>query len=203
MNLVHIDFPEREYIQEKIKKELIVLHHTVSSSAKSSINWWQQDEGGMRVAVAFVVEKDGTVYQLFDEKFWAYHIGKGSTSYHNQRSIGIEIVNEGPLEAKPEGGLFWFDGKARYLGAPYYYSWRGEYAWAPYTDEQFKAVVELCNRLCKDHNIPKNVLTDYNYSPANKIHKGIAAHHNLRIDKTDVSPAFNLLKFKEMLWALN
>ncbi|HQI42433.1 MAG TPA: N-acetylmuramoyl-L-alanine amidase [Ignavibacteriaceae bacterium] len=202
MNLVKVKFPESEYFQEKTKKELIVLHHTVSCTAKSSIDWWQQDKGGMRVATSYVVDKDGTIYQLFDDSFWAYHIGKGSTKYHNQRSIGIEIVNEGPLEDKTGEGLFWFDGRARFNGVPYYHSWRGEYAWAPYDDVQFNAVVELCHYLCKYHDIPKIVLTDYLFKPSYKVHHGIASHHNLSVDKTDVSPAFNLLKFKEMLWAL-
>lgn len=201
-NIVNIDFPDREYIQEKIKKELIVLHHTVSSSARSSINWWKQDNGGMRVATAFVIDKDGTIYQLFDELYWTYHIGKGSTKFQNQRSIGIEIVNEGPLVSIPGDGLFWFDGRARYIGTPFYYNWRGEFAWATYEDAQLKSAVELCDHLCKLHNIPKDVLTDYQFKPDYRMHKGIASHHNLRIDKTDVSPAFNLFKFKEMLWAL-
>jgi N-acetyl-anhydromuramyl-L-alanine amidase AmpD len=201
MNIKFIDFPEREYIQEKIKKELIVLHHTVSSSGDSSINWWKADEGGMRVAVAFVVEKDGTIKQLFDERYWAYHLGKGTTKLHNQRSIGIEIVNEGPLEEKPGEGFFWFDGRARWTGAPYYHNWRGEFIWAPYPKLQFDAVVELCDELCKRYDIPKDVLTDYQFKQSYRVHNGIASHHNLRIDKTDVSPAFNLLKFKEQLWA--
>lgn len=201
-NIVNIDFPDKEYIQEKIKKELIVLHHTVSSSAKSSIDWWKQDDGGMRVATAYVVDKDGTIYQLFDDNFWAYHIGKGSTKFHNQRSIGIEIVNEGPLSENYNKELFWFDGRARFNGLAYYHNWRGEYVWATYNEAQIKSVAELCNHLCQVHNIPKDVLTDYQYKPSYKVHNGIASHHNLRIDKTDVSPAFNLLKFKEMLWAL-
>ena len=93
MKYIKKHLPEGQYIAEKSKKTQIVLHHTVSgSSAENVINWFATDPG--RVATAFVIDKKGDVYELFDPQHWAYHIGKGSSSNHNKASIGIEIVNE-------------------------------------------------------------------------------------------------------------
>lgn len=202
MKIIYDLLPKGEYIPAEVKKELIVLHHTVSSTARSAIEWWKQEKA--RVGVAFVIDKDGTIYQLFEPKFWAYHIGKGSNDLHNQRSIGIEIVNEGVLCQKVVGNtpqFFWFDGKYQYKGSVHKNAapWRGSYFFADYTLEQTVAAAELVKKLCKDFQIPKTVLTDFGYNASRLMHKGICSHHNLRADKTDLSPAFDFGLFQKVL----
>lgn len=204
MKMIYENLPEIEFIKQPTQKELIVLHHTVSSSGQFVDDWWKKDNGTSRVAVSFIVEKDGTVTQLFDPAYWAYHIGKGSNDLHNKRSIGIEIVNEGLLTCKVEGNqtkYFWLDGKHEFKGNVFKCQklWRGSYYFAHYTEEQVQAVAELVKKLCEQLNIPKSILTDFEYMPGYLMHKGIASHHNLRADKSDVSPAFPLQRLMEMI----
>jgi N-acetyl-anhydromuramyl-L-alanine amidase AmpD len=195
MLITKVDFPECEYIHDKTKKQMIVLHHTVSSSGAYVDDWWKSDKGTSRVAVPFIVEKTGEIYQLFDPCYWAYHIGKGSTRDDNMHSIGIEIVNEGPLVEK-NGQFFWNDGKNRYDGEVYTHPelWRGSKHYACYTDAQYKAVSELVLQLCAEFNIPRDIITSYAFAKKYFEHKGIVSHHNLRSDKSDVSIAFKLDK---------
>lgn len=191
---VYIDFPESQYFKQSHRKTQIVLHHTVSSNSQSPVNWWKQTPE--RVACPFIIDKDGTIYQLFDSSCWAYHIGQGSTTQHNKQTIGIEIVNEGLLTQKIIGKdkrFFWLDGKQEYLGQVFENAslWRGSRFFASYTKEQYQAVNELLKELCKDFAIPNKIATDYEFNKSYFDFNGIVSHHNLRPDKSDVSIAFD------------
>ncbi len=47
----------KDYIGAQTPKDLIVLHHTVGATAKSTIDYWKSD--AQRIATAFVVERNG------------------------------------------------------------------------------------------------------------------------------------------------
>lgn len=104
------DFPKSQYMQEKTAKNQIVLHHTVGASAQSSINTWLQDP--QRVCTHFIIDRDGTAYQLFSLDHWGYHLYvaspgnkidiefKKNASRYDKASIGIELCNFGPLTVR-------------------------------------------------------------------------------------------------------
>ncbi|MFH0733240.1 MAG: peptidoglycan recognition family protein [bacterium] len=185
------EYNKLEYDQYGMKtKTLIVLHHTVSSTESSVYNWWCND--GQKVGVAYVVDKNGSIYEYFGPKYWSYHLGGKIEKKYNINSIGIEIVNEGVLK-KIDEKFFWFAGKNKYSGGVFKFKWRNEEYWAEYPTKQIEAVVELVKYLTAKFNIPKNVYTKYDYnSKLLTTFKGIISHCNVRANKTDISPAFNL-----------
>lgn len=190
---------DTEFFQEETKKESIVLHHTVSDGkADSVINWWEND--GVRVAVSYIIEKDGSVVQVFPDKYWSWHIGAGSNKNHNKRSIGIEIINIGAL-TKSGNEYTWGRKPTIYTGKIFEVpkEWRGYKYFASYTGIQLKATAMLCALLCRAHNIPTQVVSTYEYDKTLLDFKGIVSHHNLRQDKSDVSPAFDLIKLQSLL----
>lgn len=200
MNIIKVAFPEDQFYKVAQPKKQIVLHHTVSSTTNSPIDWWKQDP--QHIGVAFVIGKDGVINQIWEPQYWAYHIGTGSRTIDNKQSIGIEIVNEGFLQLKD--GIYYWNGrntkladqsKVLKLDSP----WRGTQYYATYTDEQFNAVIELCAMLTKQFNIPRTVIDTYQYEQSLLSFPGIVSHHNLRADKSDVSKAFNLKLLGEKL----
>ncbi len=203
MNIIKKYLPDTEYSKTEFEidgikeKRLIVLHHTVSKSEKGVYEWWCND--GKKVATAYVVDKDGTIYEYFDPKYWSYHLGGKATKNNNIYSIGIEIANEGAL-TKAGDEYFWFNGKNKYYGDVYEQEWRGIKYWASYPSKQVMAVCELVNYLCQKFNIPKQVFNkyDFNFDLLNN-YRGIISHCNVRQDKTDISVAFNLDLLKEYL----
>jgi N-acetylmuramoyl-L-alanine amidase len=76
--------------------DTLVLHYTGMETAKAAID--RLRDPAARVSSHYVVEEDGTVWRLVEEKRRAYHAGvsywHGNTAL-NDRSIGIEIVNPG------------------------------------------------------------------------------------------------------------
>ncbi len=78
--------------------DCVVLHHTAGGSTQSALNTLRSPSAG--VSAHYLVGKDGKIYHLVDNKLAAWHAGvaalHGDTSPSvNNRSIGIEIVNEG------------------------------------------------------------------------------------------------------------
>jgi len=178
-----------QWIPQSQPKSQIVLHHTVSSTVSSTVNWWNQTKD--RVGVAYIIDKNGDIWNVFPDDEWAYHLGKGTTSYHNKKSIGIEIINEGPL-IKKNKQYYWFDGKAKYSGNLINYPWRNYEYWPIYTDEQFLSLSKLLKLLLlKYNNINKELITHNEYDKNLLEFNGIISHCNVRLDKTDTSPALD------------
>ena len=183
------------YFHEKHPKNAIVIHHTSGRSAQSTIDWWQKSPE--RIATAYIIERDGAIYELFDPSYWAYHLGiPGNKGIFDRRSIGIEIASEGGLiEYKDK--LYCFDrisNATEYKRKTYEHEqkWRGHYRYfAEYTTEQSESVLLLIDFLCNDFNIPRRTPADHlSFNPALFKFKGVIGHHHVRPDKTDPHPGF-------------
>jgi N-acetyl-anhydromuramyl-L-alanine amidase AmpD len=203
MNLVNFKLAEENYFKEKYPKTQIYLHHTVSSTASSPLNWWNQD--GRPIATAFVVDKEGTVYKAFPSEYWSYHLGLRygpGKGFADKKSIGIELVNEGPLQKISEGKFKWYDGKANYRGkvSKLIEPWRGYEYFASYPEEQVNATLELVRALCDKYTIPKQMTNHFEYDETlAETFSGILFHCNVRQDKTDISKAFPSSFFQYLL----
>ena len=192
-----LELPNDQYFFNGDKKTGICLHHTVGGTAASSVAWWKQDK--QMVGTPFIIDHDGTIYQVFDPKGWAWEFGlKWGDPFRTnfeKRFIGIEIASEGGL-IESDGNLYCFNTvNARTLknrsevydyGKPY----RGFRYFDKYEDVQVDSVVQLVNYLIDmfgiERKIPKNY-TDY-YGLKLKDFKGIIGHVNVRDDKTDPNP---------------
>lgn len=194
--------PDAEYFPRPYRKSLVILHHTVGGSARSTFNWWKMDRSRAgtltRVGTAYIVERDGTIYEVFPPGFWAYHLGlKGLRGVVDRRSIGIELASEGPL--LQVAGKFYcfgrvserteFTGKVFDFGREYRQQYR---YFAAYTEGQIDATARLVKHLTEDFDVPAQ--TPRNHLSFNmekfKDYQGILGHVHLRADKTDPHPGF-------------
>lgn len=75
--------------------DAIMLHHTAGSTASGAA----QALNSRGLSAHYVIDKDGTIYQMVGDERRAFHAGAGSIRGDgrdiNDRSIGIEIVNLG------------------------------------------------------------------------------------------------------------
>ena len=200
--------PTKEYYAEAIRKDLIVLHFTAGTTARSAFETWRRDPA--HVGTAYLVDRDGTIYEVFPPEYWAAHLGvKGTRNVHDRRSIGIEIANVGPLEAAADDRtvLNWWpkrspgapdfttpfcraDETDRYIAVEF----RGKRHFASFPEHQVDAVGALVRYLCARFRIPAALPPlPHRYScDLNGFvsYRGVCSHANFRQDKWDIGPAF-------------
>lgn len=204
---VHVDrglrLPETEYFAEVCQKTGIALHHTVCGSARRTVSLLRGDRarqgGPRRVATAFVIDRDGTVFEVFDPAAWAWQFGLSWRDDQRipfeKRFIGIEIASEGGLTEK-DGQLYAYDqvsplltkpaGEALDCGTPY----RG-YRWFDrYKPEQLAALGTLVDELCTRFAIPRvhPAKPFLYYGEALRSFQGVIGHAMVRSDKSDPAP---------------
>lgn len=121
--------------------DTLVLHYTDTRDAAEALSILQSEQA--KVSSHYLVDVNGEVLQLVDEKQRAWHAGKsfwrGVTNL-NHRSIGIEIVNPGH-----------------------------RYGLAPFPKIQMQALAELCTGILSRHPIqPRNVVAHSDIAPGRK-----------------------------------
>ena len=144
--LTFVERPSPNFNERTRPIDTILLHYTAGDLVPS-LRRLCDGSGTDRVSAHYVVDRNGTIYRLVDEKKRAWHAGtsqwKGKTDM-NSASIGIEIVNLGHLP----GGKF-----------------------DPYPEAQIRAVIALCQDIRKRHRI-RHILGHSDVAIGRKIDPG-------------------------------
>lgn len=184
-----------EYYKVAQKKDLIVLHFTAGYGVgEATAEWFDMQKGAIATAVS--TSADGTVVSLFDAGYWAWHLG--STEANEKRSIGNEICSLGALWLKK--GVYFdaygrvYNGDVVTLPQP----WRGVKYFAKLSDKQYEETATWAARMCIIFNIEPKVCQTHEFIADNANLKGIAYHSNFRLDKYDMSPAFDIKRFEAL-----
>jgi len=162
-----------EYFANSTPKDTIYLHHTAGSHRPDwVIDWWNKDRSKngnkIRVGTSYVIggkstrnpndiKYDGQVYEAFHPSYWAHHLGLKSrkNTFLNQKSIGIEICNYGPLSLSNDGRFFTyvktevpFEDVVE-LDSPF----RGHSYYQRYSDAQLETLEILLKQISNDFDI--------------------------------------------------
>jgi N-acetylmuramoyl-L-alanine amidase len=121
--------------------DMLVLHYTGMTSGKAALNRLCDSAAG--VSAHFLIDEDGTLYCLVDERARAWHAGKSfwrGNSDINDRSIGIELVNPGH-----------------------------EFGYRAFPEPQMETLITLAKDLITRHPIPpRNVVGHSDVAPSRK-----------------------------------
>lgn len=133
--------------------DTIVIHYTANGSIEDTIAWFQNPAN--KVSAHYVIDLDGRIVQMVPDAKRAYHAGVSSLNGRvgvNAFSIGIELINWGPLKLRGESFFSWpnnysesYDGDEPVLIA-------GEY-WQPFPEPQLVALEQLLELLREEHPI--------------------------------------------------
>lgn len=194
------------YYNEKHTKKKVVLHFTVGHLKGDIMSLSSESRG--HVSTAFVVARDGTIYQLFSSAAWSYHLGRnarGGNGTQSKASIGIEMSNYGPLTKKGNELHTAYASSTRkdvyctledteqYVKLPKKY--RGYQYFTAFTNEQYHSIIVLLRYLTNTYDIPRKFVGEsgrFETSSANSANfNGITSHVNFRSDKVDIGPAFD------------
>lgn len=225
MNITKVNFPGNQYVQTPTAKDIFVIHHSAGwDNASDMYHHWANDSQG-RVATAYGIVNDGTIYQGFDTRYWAYALYvnhaknlvdlKYKTSKNderlNSRAIQVEICNWGALENVKGKFYAWPAKETNNYSAKYevpkekviYYHtpFRGSHWYERYTDQEIASLRQLIL-----HHHQQDGL-DLTYNPdmwdvSNRALEGtpgIWAHVSYRTNKSDAHPQPELIKMLQEL----
>lgn len=95
--------PNFEARRHGVRASILLMHYTGLASCPRAIDWLSRPES--KVSCHYVIDTDGTVWQMVAESQRAWHAGVGSWQGDcdiNSASIGIEIHNPGHDGGYPE-----------------------------------------------------------------------------------------------------
>jgi N-acetylmuramoyl-L-alanine amidase len=160
---------------EKGLPDTIVLHFT-AGPFKPALNTLTNPKA--RASAHLIIDRDGSITQLVPFNIVAWHAGSssyGNRTGMNNYSIGIEMVNSGPLTKSGNVYRSWY-GSAFNPSDVIEATHRNETQprfWHTYTEEQILAVQEICQALIDIYNI-KFILGHEEVAPGRKQDPGPA-----------------------------
>jgi N-acetylmuramoyl-L-alanine amidase len=173
--------------------EAIIIHYTAAQSAVGAISWLTNPKA--KASAHYVIDTDGGITQLVALDLSAWHAG-GSTSRWrgktvNQLSVGIELVNPGPIfwvdpKLGDKGGLIDCNKKA-YIGDYLLKVEGNRVGWATYPARQIEALKQVLAHV--QAAFPRTKIQDADWK--NGIQSRICGHQHVDPSrKTDPGPAF-------------
>lgn len=161
MNVQQYPLNKGQYFPDLTAKKFVVWHGTAGRTmhtpvsgrpgkATTSIDGWNLSAD--RVGAPWLVDRDGTIYETFNDAGWIYHLGlKGTKGQYDKQSVAIEFANEGPLDLDGDR-LYAFDKitpNTVYNGPFIQYDWRGFNFFAQLDEPQVDAGIELTLDICR------------------------------------------------------
>lgn len=160
-----------QYFRQEYAKKQIVLHHTASGGdGKGDINYWQSNKD--KIATPFIIDRDGTIWQCFSSKYYAYHLGTPAATFKkfgvnnttlnlHKHSIGIELDNWGWLEKKGDKFYTWTGLEVKNENVQTYTpGYLGQKYFEKYYESQLESLRELLVYLCEEYAISKEYNDD-------------------------------------------
>jgi hypothetical protein len=221
-----LEFPTNQYVPEVHIKNQIVLHHTASGKGvNGDYRHWLNDP--KRIATCVIVDSEGVVNQLFNSKYWGYHLGIKAQVFKNRNipyqrldktSIGLEIDNWGGLKfidnewrAYPNkygtGNLTNRHGNKIKVVLDeknlvfYKNGFRGYEAFERYSNKELDTTAVLLKYWSNHYNIPidyNSDIWDVTYR-ALRGEAGLFTHVSYRSDKSDCHPQKELIQMLKSL----
>jgi len=171
---------------DKNYPDTIVIHYT-AGPYQSSLNTLVNPK--VKASAHVLIDRDGSITQLIPFNEIAWHAGEssyGGRNGFNKYSIGIEIVNSGPLTKSGNVYRSWFGAAynpSDVVEAIHRNQSTAKY-WHVYTAEQIETVRQLCAELIEAYPNIKTILGHEEIAPTRKL---------------DPGPAFPLDKLREQL----
>lgn len=193
-DIKQIPLKSDQYYPTAQKKTHIFLHHTAGGSAASSMAYWASTPD--HIATPYVIDRDGTIFECFDPKFWAYHLGVKGQSWLEKVSIGIEICSYGQLQPNTAGELLTYTKRPIPKDRAVKCDFRGFQWYEAYTPEQIAALRKLLPYLLERFKITPQAdcKNFWEWQDPSKLPPGIYSHTTVRKDKFDIFPQKELVE---------
>lgn len=191
-------FDDKSYYSEIIKKHQILLVNSNHRLMRYLREWDIKTVDGNKRTTPYTIDLKGTVHKHYDPRFYSDIFGVKEI---DSKIIPISLENEGNLmfDAKKKCFINWCGDIYDRSEDVFVKEWRGGLFWAPYTEPQLKATIELINELTNKFDIPKKMLSGFNYEEFSDNFNGILIKTNYSKFNTDINPSLNFKLLKEKI----
>ena len=169
----------------EIDPRFLVIHYTAGAAdARATAQYFQKPEA--KTSAHLNLDLDGSWTQCVEFNKKAWHAGKSQWAGFNNlnsHSIGIEVINPGPLTMSANGGFQTWWGKTitdpNIITAPHQNDPNGPvYGWIPFTEAQVNALIEVGQLLMQEFGLQECVGHDM-ISPGRKTDPGPCMNHRV------------------------
>jgi len=199
--MMHIDKetykvkPINRYKTKSVKTQ-IVLATSLRKDNYHITRLLHKDYGNTKKWNTFTIDREGTIFQHFDDKFHTDFLG---VKEGDKRSISIVLENMGCLFPTASGKYINWLSEYCDNDKVENFDWLGCKFWEKFTNPQIESLVNLCENMCEKHNIPKACIEFIHHHKNISKFRGIVFRSNYIEDSSDIQPLFDIPKFNEML----
>ena len=194
--LLNIEKENNTFVNTKNKKKQIMLGHTSRNLEDYLKSLDLRHNGKYRNLPHYIISKEGLGIEVTKPNKVTNFFGYTEIDIN---SITVLLENEGWLAPK-KGDHRMCDWLGNiYNGEVFEKKWRNKFFWATYTDEQVESLLDLLDKLCRDLDINKNFVGHNVRVEGVEKFEGIVNRSNYSEFFTDLSPAFNFGKIKEII----
>jgi N-acetylmuramoyl-L-alanine amidase len=183
-----VSFVKSPNFRTGLTAKYLIVHYTGGGSYENVIERFENKSS--KVSAHFVIGRDGRVTQMVPLNLVSWHAGtseyKGIVGL-NGHSIGIELVNWGPLTQNQAGQWISWTGKVvpnNEVVVARHKNGGAKRGWQTYTEAQMDTLEEVSKALIKHHGLV-DVIGHEDIAPSRK---------------TDPGPAFQMEAFRSMLF---
>lgn len=186
-------FPKFE--KNKKKKQIILCHSF--RPKENYLNGLKYRKNGEYGKIPnYFITKEGEILNLISDDSYSKFF---SDSDVNRNSIVICLENLGWLNKTPLGLSY-----SNWIGDIYSKTiferkWKDKIFWEPYSEEQLSSLVELSKKLLTKFSIDNKFIGHNTKVDGVKLFNGIVCRSNYNSRYTDISPAFQYEKFKNLI----
>jgi len=187
---------EENYYNKIYDKTQIVIGHTSRGGMEHFKSWVNRRNGRNKRTAHYTIDEKGKIYQHFNPLHYSDFIGHEQ----DKGNISITLSNVGWLKLNEVNKSY-----TDWLGHIYskdsdviYNHWRNYAYWMKYSESQMDSLSKLLHFLCEEFGIKKKVYEGRAFNSDVDIFDGITFRCNYYRDLTDISPAFNIEKIKNI-----
>jgi hypothetical protein len=189
---------EKNYYSKEFAKHQIILGNSFSENLNHLDRWKYRLGGDYTRTATYTIDRKGNVFQHYDPKYYSDFI---NNKMIDKKTISILIENQGWLlkDLIKDKYIDWVGNIYKRRAKVIEKRWRGFMYWDSYTTPQSKAAIELISLLCEEYDIPLKCVGHNTYIGGIEYFDGITYRSNYYKEMTDLSPAWDFIKFKNKI----
>lgn len=187
--------PDNHY-KTRLSKTQIVLGVSLRKDHNHIIRLQNKDYKKSKKWNTFTVSREGVIYQHFSDNNHSDFLGIKDI---DRKSISVVLENMGCLYKLPNNKYVNWLNEECPKDSIFKKNWLGYSHWEKFTDIQIEKTVELLLYLNEKHNIPATIIDFHHYHKDMGKFRGIVFRSNHIENSSDITPAFDIPKWNEML----